>query len=93
MSKESEIKQLIRNMSAYNSGLTLFEAEVTKRMCYKIPRLGAQKCPVGVWIFTKFNNDDNRASCWQRGIVCRPFQRQNARFGGIDGGECGKGDI
>ena len=30
MSKESEIKQLIRNISAYNSGLTLFEAEVTK---------------------------------------------------------------
>ena len=30
MSKESEIKQLIRNMAAYNSGLTLFEAEVTK---------------------------------------------------------------
>ena len=29
MSKESEIKQLIRNISAYNSGLTLFEAEVT----------------------------------------------------------------
>ena len=30
MSKESEIKQLIRNIAAYNSGLTLFEAEVTK---------------------------------------------------------------
>lgn len=30
MSKESEIKQLIRNIAAYNSGLTLFEAEVTE---------------------------------------------------------------
>ena len=28
MSKELEIKQLIRNMAAFNSGLTLFEAEV-----------------------------------------------------------------
>lgn len=30
MSKESEIKQLIRNIAAYNSGLTLFEAVVTE---------------------------------------------------------------
>ena len=30
MSKESEIKQIIRNIAAYNSGLTLFEAEVTE---------------------------------------------------------------
>ena len=29
MSKESEIKQIIRNIAAYNSGLTLFEAGVT----------------------------------------------------------------
>ncbi len=30
MSKESEIKQIIRNIAAYNSGLTLFEAVVTE---------------------------------------------------------------
>lgn len=30
MSKESEIKQLIRNIAAFNEGLILFEAEVTK---------------------------------------------------------------
>lgn len=31
MSKESEIKQIIRNIAAFNSGLTLFEAIVTER--------------------------------------------------------------